>query len=256
MCAPRPRRYYVPMKTRQKTRRAAMIATAALFPVTFYYMSPLISLQGIASGIVTGSLLLFGTLFLSALFVGRAFCGWVCPGAGVQEVVLGFRGRAVKRTRINWVKWIIWGPWVAALVFFALRAGGVTAVDPTFQTWHGISTSDMPSLIALASVLLVFFALALAVGRRAVCHTICWIAPFMIMGRAVRNVFSWPSLRLAASAEACTSCGSCVKKCPMSIGVTELVQKEKMENVDCILCGSCVDACPSGSIRFTFSSGQ
>ena len=233
-----------------------MIATVALFPLTLYYLSPVISLQGIASGIVSGSLLLFGALFVSALFAGRVFCGWVCPGAGVQEVVLGFRGRAVKRTRINWVKWLVWGPWVAALVFFALRAGGVKAVDLTFQTWHGISVTDMPSLIALASVVLVFVVLSLAVGRRAACHTICWIAPFMIMGRAVRNVFSWPSLRLESSAERCTSCGTCVKKCPMSIGVTELVRKGRMEIADCIFCGSCVDACPSKAIRFTFSSGH
>jgi ferredoxin-type protein NapH len=233
-----------------------MISAVALFPLTLYYLSPLISLQGIASGIVSGSLLLFGALFVSALFIGRAFCGWVCPGAGVQELVLGFKGRAVKRTRINWVKWLIWGPWVLGLVFFALRAGGVRVIDPTFQTWHGISVADMPSLIAFASVVAVFVVLALAVGRRAVCHTICWMAPFMIMGRAVRNIFSWPSLRLKASAERCTSCGSCMKGCPMSIGVTELVQNQRMENVDCILCGSCVDACPAEAIRFTFSSGQ
>ena len=38
------------MKTRQKVRRAAMIAAFALFPVTLYYFSPVISLQGIAGG--------------------------------------------------------------------------------------------------------------------------------------------------------------------------------------------------------------
>ena len=35
-------------------------------------------------------------------------------------------------------------------------------------------------------------------GRRAGCHTICWMAPFMIIGRKLRNLVAWPSLRLTA----------------------------------------------------------
>jgi ferredoxin-type protein NapH len=244
------------MTTRQKIRRAAIVVSFALFPVTLYYFSPLLSLQAISVGIVSGSLVVFGALFAVSLFFGRLFCGWACPGAGLQELVALARGKRVRRTRINWIKWLIWCPWVATLLFLALRAGGVHAVDFTFQTRHGVSVTDLPGAIALATVLLVFLVPALAVGRRAACHTICWMAPFMILGRKARNLLGWPALRLALSPESCRHCGSCSRACPMSIEVETLVKEKKMECADCILCGSCVDSCAQKVIRFSFTSGQ
>jgi len=56
-----------------------------LFPVTINYFSPYVIIDGASEGIVAGSFITFGTLFLGSLFFGRAFCGWVCPGAGLQE---------------------------------------------------------------------------------------------------------------------------------------------------------------------------
>jgi ferredoxin-type protein NapH len=244
------------MTIRQKIRRVAIVGSFALFPVTLYYLSPVLSLQGISVGIVSGSLVIFGALFAVSLFFGRVFCGWACPGAGLQEIVALVRGAPVKRTRINWIKWAVWAPWAATLLFLALRAGGVRAIDFTYMTRRGVSVTDLPGAIALATVLLVFLVPALAVGRRAACHTICWMAPFMILGRKARNLLGWPALRLMVSAEPCRRCGSCSRACPMSIEVEALVGKKEMECADCILCGSCVDSCPRKVIRFSFSRGK
>jgi ferredoxin-type protein NapH len=242
------------MTTRQKIRRAAIIVAFALFPVTLYYFSPVLSLQAMSIGLVSGSLVVFGGLFVVSLFFGRVFCGWACPGAGLQEIVALVRGTPGKRTRINWIKWLVWGPWAGTLLFLALRAGGVRAIDLTFMTHRGMSVTDLPGVIALAMVLLVFLVPAFAVGRRAACHTICWMAPFMILGRKVRNTLGWPALRLALGDNPCRRCGSCTRACPMSIEVEALVQKGKMECADCILCGSCVDSCPGKVIGFSLSS--
>ena len=132
------------MTIRQKIRRAAIVGSFALFPVTLYYFSPVLSLQAISVGIVSGSLVIFGALFAVSLFFGRVFCGWACPGAGLQEIVALVRGAPVKRTRINWIKWVVWGPWAATLLFLALRAGGVRVIDFTYQTRHGVSVTDLP----------------------------------------------------------------------------------------------------------------
>jgi ferredoxin-type protein NapH len=243
------------MKMRQKLRRAATVATAALFPVTLYYFSPILSIQGLAAGILAGSVAMFALLFVLSLFLGRAFCAWVCPAGAVQELVRGFGGRPVNRLQIRWIKWVIWTPWVLALVLMVFRAGGIHAVDLTWRTVHGFSVTDMPGAIALVSVLTLFSVLALAVGRRTGCHTVCWMAPFMILGREIRNIFGWPALRLATDANRCNECGTCTRNCPMSIGVTALVKSSRTESSDCILCASCVDGCPRGAIRVTYSSG-
>jgi polyferredoxin len=169
--------------------------------------------------------------------------------------VADFRERPVRRRRIRWIKYVIWVPWLAFFVFLLLQAGGVRAVNFTWRTRGGISVSDLQSLIIYLVVVAIFVILSATIGRRAGCHSLCWMAPFMVIGRKIRNTFAWPSLRLRADKENCIQCGKCTKSCSMSIEVMELVQAEKLETQDCILCGSCVDACPKGVIRYSFSRG-
>jgi ferredoxin-type protein NapH len=244
------------MKTRQKVRRGLLIASLVLFPVTFYWLSPAVPLQGAAEGVVAGSLVVFAALFVQSLLLGRLFCGWACPAGGLQEVTALVRGRPVRRRRVNGIKYLVWVPWLATVVFLFIRAGGVKRVDPLYLTWHGISVADWHAAVIALIVLLVLFLPAFIVGRRASCHTLCWMAPFMITGRWIRNQFAWASLRLATEKDRCTSCGACTKACPMSIDVTGYVQRGSLECSDCILCGSCVDACPRKAIAYTFSKGR
>ncbi len=70
---------------------------------------------------VSGSLIVFAAQFVLSLFLGRAFCGWVCPAGGTQELALLVRRKAVDSRRIGWIKWLIWAPWVLALVFLSAR---------------------------------------------------------------------------------------------------------------------------------------
>ena len=244
------------MKPRQQVRRACIVTSFVLTPVTLYYFSPVLSLQGAAEGIITGSMIVFALLFLAALFLGRAFCGWACPMGGFQELIAIKRGKVVDHMRLRWVKFVIWAPWLLLLVYVLLQAGGVKSVQPFFMTTHGVSVADSAGAIALVSVVLLFALPALIFGRRASCHTICWIAPFMIAGRSVRNLLGWPSLRLTARGESCTGCGACARKCPMSIDPSPVREGAVLESADCILCFSCVDACPRGAIRAAFSSGR
>jgi ferredoxin-type protein NapH len=247
-----PCRYDRDMKTRQKARRAAVIASFVLLPVTLYYFSPVLSLGAAAAGVLSGSVLVFGLMLLCSLFLGRLFCGWACPVGGAQEIVFLFRRRPVNRRRTGWIKWLIWAPWMVMMIFFILRAGGVRQVDPFYQTRGGISVTDLPGIIAYVAVVALFVVLALTVGRRAGCHAVCWMAPFMVIGRAIRNSFGWPALALRAEAERCTGCGTCSDACSMSIDVSRRVPEGRLECRDCILCGACADACPRQVIRFSF----
>jgi ferredoxin-type protein NapH len=120
-------------------------------------------------------------------------------------------------------------------------------------------TTDRPIFIAYIiyyGVVALFAGLAIFAGRRAGCYTVCWMAPFMILGRKLRNIFSWPSLRLRAAPERCSDCKTCTTHCPMSLDVNGMVKRAQMENSECILCGSCVDGCPKQAIVYSFSSGK
>lgn len=62
---------------RQRLRALLLLSSWLLFPITIFYFSPYLIIDGAAQGVVTGSLLVFAALLLSGLLLGRAFCGWV-----------------------------------------------------------------------------------------------------------------------------------------------------------------------------------
>ena len=239
------------MKDRQKLRKGIILVSFFLFPATFYYFSPVLIIHATTKGIISGSFIMFGLLFISSLIVGRAFCGWVCASGGCQEAI--FLARDKRVTKGNYVKWIIWVPWISSIVILAIRGGGYTTVDILYQTRYGFSVSSMQSLITYFIVLFVLIVLpAFIFGRRSFCHHLCWMAPFMIAGRKIRNKFGWPSLKLRSDPEKCKKCHKCTKSCPMSLPVEEMVNENKMEDAECILCGSCVDGCKFDAIKYAF----
>jgi ferredoxin-type protein NapH len=229
-----------------------MLLMFALFPVIYYYFSPFLVIMGGSEGIVVGSLIVFTSLFVSSLFFGRAFCGWVCPAGATQEICMKANNKSFKNGKRNWIKYAIWTPWVAIIVLMFVQAGGLISVNPFYQTYYGISIQDVQSLV----IFLIFFGLiagvALVAGKRAFCHTGCWMAPFMVIGRKIRNSTNWPSLQLKVDNSKCINCKACTRNCSMSVDVNAMVQHQSMENSECILCGRCVDVCSNGVIKYTF----
>jgi len=244
------------LPTRQRIRKAIIIFAFLSFPITMNFLSPYIIIDGAMNGIVNGSLIMFGLMFLSSLFLGRAWCGWACPGGGMQEIVEPINKHQVNLRKTDWIKWLIWIPWISIIIWLVIRAGGFSSVNFLHLTESGVSIDEPLKYIMYYLVIGLFLVLAITVGKRAGCHTICWMAPFMIIGRWIRNRFAWTSLRLVANASACSDCLTCSRNCPMSLDVNSLVKAQKMEHAECILCGTCVDNCSKDAIRYSFSSGK
>ena len=237
---------------RQRVRSAILAVTGLLIPVTYYYLSPYLILQAGSEGIVDGSFVVFGVQFLSALVFGRAFCGWICPAGAVAEGAAKLRNKPFRRRALDYVKYAIWLPWLGLVAFVAVRAGGLRHVDVGYQTWHGISVSTVQSLVILLGLLLLLVGLTLWVGRRGFCHTLCWMAPLMIFGRALRDGAKLPGLRLHAKTEDCIACGACTRACTMSLDVQDMVKRRDTRDRECILCARCADACPKGVLSFSW----
>jgi len=243
--------------TRQKIRKALIIVSLLLFPITINYFSPYIIIDGASQGIINGSFISFTLMFLSALFVGRLWCGWACPGAGLQEICFAVNDKPARGGKADWIKWImIWIPWIMVIAAMAVSAGGYRKVNVLHLTDSGISVDRPEGYFIYYIVLDLFMILSLAAGRRAGCHYICWMAPFMIIGRKIRNLYRWPALRLKADVSKCVNCKRCTANCPMSLDVNGMVQKGDMENSECVLCGTCVDVCPKDTIGYSFSGGK
>ena len=89
---------------RQRVRKALILISLLLFPVIMNYLSPYVIIDGAMNGVVNGSFIVFILLVLSALFVGRLWCGWICPGAGLEEACHAINDKPARGGKLNWIK--------------------------------------------------------------------------------------------------------------------------------------------------------
>jgi len=208
-------------------------------------------------GVLTGAAIIFMLQFLSSLFFGRAFCSYICMSTGFDECLKNISYKGIKSSKIDIIKYFIWIPWLLTIVVSFILAGGIKEVDffaGTVDNWIFL-IAPYRYMIYFGVVLLIII-LNIFVGRRAFCHSVCWMAPFMIIGTKLSGLLRLPRLRLKSTKDSCISCNQCNKKCPMSLDVKAMVENVNMKNSECILCGECVDICPKSAISYCFSDKQ
>lgn len=254
---------------RQMTRKIFLFISFLLFPITIFYFSPYLSVIGPAMGVISGAIIVFAGLFVFSLFFGRIFCSWICPMGGMQEAMATIRKRRILK-RSFWVKWLIFIPWILVIIILPLvlipewqgfnffwRIGGLIVInDNPIDTVDltGISIMSLQGVMIYYIVIAIIAVMGLAIGKRSFCHHLCWVGPFMVIGRKISNWIQIPSLRLKPVNEKCIQCKRCTRICPMSLDVHELVKRGNMEDSNCILCGQCIDECPKNVIHYKVCS--
>ena len=235
---------------RQKMRKILLYTALFLFPLSMNYLSPYVSIDGAFAGLISGSVIVFGLLFLSGLFFGRAWCGWFCPAGGVAELCQTVNAKPANVKKLRILRYSIFAVWFGVLVTGFVLAGGIKGVDPLHLTERYVSVDEPMKFIMYYFVLAAIFVLDLALGRRGACHGICWMSPFLNAGMLVGRLLHLPQMRIKAKQENCIDCKKCNNKCPMSIDVNAAVKTGSVKSYDCILCGECVDACPKKVLSY------
>jgi ferredoxin-type protein NapH len=241
---------------RQNLRKALMVIFILSLPATMFYLSPLLTLQGALKGIVTSSLIFVVVSAIIALFAGRIFCGWICPGGAVQEPQNPANDKRVSGGKFDLIKYGIAVVWLGVLVAFFVRAGGILSVKPLYGIEGGFSLGTPKSYLMFYVAMGGMVMLSLLLGRRPFCHYGCMLAPFMILGKWAARRLNTPYLHLEADSSKCIDCKLCTKNCPMSLDVNAMVRSGDMYSSECISCGACIDVCPKKVISFSFSSSK
>ena len=235
---------------RKNVRKLLLIISMLLFPITIWYFSPYLIIQGAMEGIITGSFIVFVCMLIGSVFFGRLFCSYLCPMGGLQECLQQVNAKAAKQGRRDYIKYGIWVMWIIAIVLcFVFRKQEIT-IDFFYMTNHGISISEIYSYVIYYGVIVLVLIPAVVCGKRSFCHYICWMAPFMAIGTKVREVLHLPGLHIASQKDKCISCKKCNQSCPMGLNVVELIEKEKGFGTECIQCGACVDNCPKKALSY------
>ena len=236
---------------RQNIRKLLLIISLLLFPITIWYMSPYLIIQGAMEGIITGSFVVFAFMLLGSIFFGRLFCAWLCPMGGMQECLFSVNAKNPKQGWKNAIKYVIWGIWIiAVIVSFIFRKKEIT-VDFFYMTDHGISISNIYSYVIYYGIIFLVLIPAVLFGKRIFCHYFCWMSPFMVLGTKIRRALHLPGLHIKVKqSDTCILCGKCNKECPMGIKISELIEYGQIKNAECIQCGTCIDSCPKKVLSY------
>jgi polyferredoxin len=235
---------------RQNFRKLVLLSAVLLFPIIIYYFSPQLIIDGAMEGVITGSFIVFLAMLIGSIFLGRLFCGYLCPAGGIQEFAMLVNGKRPRQGWKNNIKYVIWAIWITVIIVcFIFRKQKLT-VNFFYMTTHGISIANIGDYATYYGVMLLIFAPCIIFGKRIFCHYFCWMAPFMVIGSKIGDLLHIKRLKLSADKNACINCHMCDKSCPMSLKVSEKVQIGKMDDNECILCGSCVDNCPKKAIAY------
>lgn len=138
---------------------------------------------------------------------------------------------------------------MCSIVACAWIAGGFTTVDPLYGIPGGVSMNSPLGLPIYFGIVALFFVPNLFLGCRAMCHCICWMAPFMVLGEKLGSALRVPQLRIEADPNGCIGCGKCDRACPMSLPVQDLLAGGAVADAECIQCAACADVCPKGVLR-------
>ena len=265
------------------------LLTLTVWPVAtlvfsgFLLADPLIAINSLVNGVLKWEFLLAVPVLLSPLFIGRAFCGYVCPTGFLIELFgpkrerhPGPRARSVLRrvplfVLVGVLALILFGS-ALFLVFdplSLLTRSATTLLYPAIDRGLGLA-GDVLYLVPplqggvdrVGEVLtgrLIFsnglvyrmqlFMLVMFVGIVAVSYweRRLWCRHLCPLGALLGLVGRAALFGRVVDRQACTSCGACTASCPMD------AVRDEGASTDCSRCEmglECADTCPQGAIRW------
>jgi len=189
------------------------------------------------TAIVTG--LLIGIV---TMFIGRKFCGYICPVGTLQEYLFKLRSkryRLLKRVPFFYErKFRVAKYFVLAITFVLVLLG----ISPLFMNFCPVLTlSRLPNIVIPGLILWIVIIAGGLLTDRFWCRFLCPYAALLNLFQKLSRLFGFKRLLIKRNLEKCIDCCNCIRNCPMNI---DLQQGEYIKDDDCIHCLICAAACP------------
>jgi polyferredoxin/formate hydrogenlyase subunit 6/NADH:ubiquinone oxidoreductase subunit I len=237
----------------------------------FLEVDPLIALAtALTTHTVYKGLLWSLVILVPTLFLGRFFCGWMCPYGTLHHFVGWlFRGEARRHggtearreetppneyRRYQRIKYYILIAMLVAAVFGTLQIG---LLDPLCLLYRSFTGAVVPALQMPAPGLLGDYRI----------HQGAWFIGFLLFGLLAANLvyprffcrvlcplgallgllsrLSW--WRIERDPDKCRGCDRCRLHCEGACDPHASLRK-----AECFVCFNCIEECPENALRFTF----
>ena len=252
------------------------------YPVrAFLETDPLIAIaNALATHALYRGLLWSLAILLPTLFLGRFFCGWICPFGTLNHIVSNLRStRKSGRQRIASNRYQPWQAFKYYLLFALLAAAFlgsalVGILDPIALAVRSLALSILPSwnyalnallepshlnstpLSALLAFKQPYFRQGLPLGAVFIAIlalnlliTRLWCRALCPLGALLGLLSRWSILGLRKHPAHCEDCNRCLLHCQ---GGDDPIPGVPWRKAECVLCMNCVGDCPEGGIQFRF----
>ncbi len=165
------------------------------------------------------------------LLFGRGWCGYACWTAMILDL-LPYKQPKGPRKPIGVLRYVTFTLsllFVGALFLFHV---------PNLERVMFWSFLIGNGLYYASGILLAF----LCRDNRAFCKYLCPVTVFL------KPASYFSLLRVKVDSNACISCGTCKRVCPMEVDVTDPSRKRR-NGTECILCMNCVESCPTKAVH-------
>jgi ferredoxin-type protein NapH len=232
----------------------SVLKTGLIWPFFYCYGCPF-ACAGCPIGVLQHFMILpaipfylLGTLGIYGTIFGRAFCGWVCPFGGFQDLLGLLNKRKKKLQSFTYSKFamllvVVVLAWITLDTFFCkfCPAGSLFASIPAPLFYPSLNLGfffyvHIATLILTVVLVLLF--------SRFWCRYLCPLGSIGIFNKL-------SILTVSLNPTKCTKCARCLDVCPMGIDKLENISKSS----DCILCGKCVEACQTNALKINIRRG-
>lgn len=193
-----------------------------------------------------------GALIISlfyGIFVGRAYCGWVCPINMVSDLSAWLRRKLSITTPLlnlpRGFKYLVLALSLVLSLLFGLPA--FEMINPVSMLHRGVVFGMGFGLLGVAMI----FLFDLFVLKNGFCGHICPIgATFSLIGK-------FSMLKVRHKVQNCTKCMKCIEVCPEKQVLDMIGKKDaKVTQMACIKCGRCIDVCGDSALEFSILGGK
>jgi polyferredoxin len=198
-------------------------------------------------------------VIILTIFLGRFYCGWICPLGTLQDLAAWFRKSTLKEDMevnryrsIYRLKYLILIAFLVASVFGVMQIG---LIDPIVLLTRAVTTSIMPAadhgtgtiflslrefrLGWVANLLLIGILVAAVLRPRLWCKLLC------PLGALLGLLSRWSIFHIRRTQPTCTDCEICSAHCQASADPDRELRKS-----ECMLLFNCIETCPPDALTF------